>query len=125
MKKPSNPKERNLVKGAMRRVFSRSDLRREALEKTRIKYADAERPRVTKWSYCTICGIIEPTYLMDVDHNLPLVPLDMSLEEMSWDAVVERLWCDISNLNPVCKDCHKAKSKAENKERRLYKKDRK
>lgn len=62
---------------------------------------------------------------MDIDHTVPLVPSDLALEDMEWNDVIERLWCDIKNLNPVCKDCHKAKSKQENQERRRHKKDRK
>ena len=124
LKKPNNPKERNLIKGSLRRVFSRSELREEALQKTRIEHIDANRPRVTKWSWCPECGLIEPTYLMEVDHVEPLIPLNSSLDEMDWNEVVDRLWCDISNLNPVCKPCHHGKSALETKERKRLKKER-
>ena len=124
MDKPSNPKERNLIKGAIRRVFSRSELRREALQSTRIEYHDPNRPRVTKWSWCTDCGVIEPTYLMEVDHEIPLVPLEKALADMSWDEVVDRTWCDPVNLKPKCKSCHRSKSKLENQERRRLRKER-
>lgn len=122
MKKPDNPKERNLVKGAIRRVFSRSDLRSAALLKTRIEHSDPLRPRVTKWNWCTDCGLIEASYLFEIDHEIPIVPIEGSLEEMSWDAVVERVWCDLDNLKPKCTPCHSEKTKAENKERRALKK---
>lgn len=122
MDNPSNPKERNLIKGALRRVFSRSELRRKALDGTRIEHKDESRPRVTKWSWCTACGVIEPTYLMEIDHRSPLVPIGSSLEDMTWDEVVNRLWCSIDNLQSVCKSCHTEKSKLENTERRLLKK---
>lgn len=125
MKSPSNPKERNLIKGAIRRVFSRSELRKQALELSRIDYTNPDRPRVTKWSRCTICKEPTPTYQIEIDHVVPLVPLDKKLEEMSWDEVVDRAWCDILNLKPVCKPCHKAKSKLENAERRRIAKGRK
>jgi 5-methylcytosine-specific restriction endonuclease McrA len=118
MNNPKNPKERNLLKGAMRRVFSRSDLRRKALEKHDIDYQDPERPRVTKWSFCGECGVIEPRYKMEVDHVSPVIKLDEALEDLTWDQLVDRLWCDEANLKPICKECHKRKSKAENKERR-------
>lgn len=121
MKKPDNVKERGLIKGAMRRVFSRSELRRQALNTTAIDHSDPLRPKVTKWGFCSSCGLIEARYKLEVDHVEPLVPLDKSLEDMDWDEVVDRLWCDGSNLAVVCKDCHKSKSKAENKERRLNK----
>lgn len=123
MKKPSNPKERNLIKAALRRVFSRSELRLKALNSTRVPdFIDPERPRVTKWSVCSICRKFEPTYKMQIDHVDPLLPLGKSLEDFSWDEIVDRLWCDASNLQPVCQTCHKQKSKIENKERRLLKK---
>lgn len=118
MQKPNNAKERGLIKGAIRRVFSRSELRREVIALSRIDYTDPERPRVTKWSRCSECLKPIPTYLLECDHIEPLVPLDKKLEDMTWDEVVERAWCDIANLRPVCKPCHKLKSKLENAERR-------
>lgn len=59
---------------------------------------------------------------MQVDHLEPLIPVTTALEDMTWDEVVDRTWCDINNLRPVCKPCHKAKTKEENKERRMFKK---
>ena len=122
MKKPDNKKERNLLKGAMRRVFSRSQLRRQALIANFIEHADPERPRVTNWAWCSLCGVIEPAYKMQVDHRIPLVPIDKTLDDMEWDDVIERLWCDLDNLQAVCESCHHDKSKAEAKERKARKK---
>jgi 5-methylcytosine-specific restriction endonuclease McrA len=117
MKKPDNPKERNLLKGAMRRLFGRSELRNKVLNRHNIEYFDLNRPRVTKWSFCGNCGALEPRYKMEVDHIEPLIPVDKSLEQMSWDEVVDRLWCDEKNLMPICKDCHKIKTTNERKQR--------
>lgn len=123
LKKPSNPKERGLIKGALRRVFSRSELRRKAVEKALVKdYSDPQRPRVTKWGRCADCKTMTPIYKMQVDHKEPVVPVDKALEDMSWDQVVDRIWTDERNLQALCHDCHKKKSKEENKERRLLKK---
>lgn len=106
----------------MRRVFSRSDLRKQALERHDIAHSDPTRPRVTKWSWCGSCGVIEPRYLMQVDHQTPVIPVEGALEDMTWDEVVDRLWCSLDGLLPLCKPCHKQKTKEENKARRLYKK---
>jgi len=125
LKKPTNPKERNLIKGAIRRVFSRSDLRRSIIDLSRTNYLDPERPRVKKWSICTTCMTKVPTYLMECDHIRPIVPIDSRLEDMSWDAVVSAVWCDPMNLVAICKPCHKIKSKQEMKDRREAKKCRK
>jgi 5-methylcytosine-specific restriction endonuclease McrA len=123
LKKPTNPKERNLLKSAVRRVFSRSDLRREALERNAIEHTDPERPRVTKWSWCSDCGTITPRYLMQVDHITPVIGVTEKLEDLSWTELIEdRIWCDANNLQILCLPCHKAKSKQENAERRQYKK---
>ena len=125
MKNPRiTPKERNLIKGAVRRVFSRSELRLALIEKSRIQYHDAARPRVTKWSMCKACNKPTPTYLMQVDHVDPIVPIDQTLEDMTWDEVIDRVWCSPHNLNPLCKTCHLIKSKLEAKLRRASKKRR-
>lgn len=124
LKRPDNAKERNLVKGAIRRVFSRSDLRKVALDANAVDYKDPARPRVTAFVYCSVCGLIFPRYLADVDHVLPIVPVDKSLEEMSWTELVDRVWCDLDNLQILDEDCHSQKSKLENQERRRLKKER-
>lgn len=108
-------KERGLIKGAIRRVFSRSELRRRVLEEHTIVHSDSKRPRVSKWSYCTVCGEVLPRYLLDVDHDDPIVPLSTTLEQMSWDTVIDRIWCEEHNLRPICKEDHKRKTRAENK----------
>ena len=125
MKNPRlTKKEKGLLKGAIRRVFSRSELRRKALELSLVKdYADPKRPRVTKWGRCTKCNKMEPAYLLEVDHEEPVVPVDGSFEDMSIDELVDRIWCDERLLKPMCKPCHKLKSKEENKERRRLKKE--
>lgn len=124
MNNPKNPKERNLLKGAVRRIFSRSELRNKALAKHDIKHYDENRPRVTKWSFCGECGLIEPKYKMQVDHVSPVIELTETLEDLTWDALVDRIWCNEENLRPLCQECHKFKSKEENKKRREYKKAR-
>ena len=122
MKKPNNPKERNLIKGAIRRVFSRSELRRRALDAAQIKdYHDPSRKRVTRWGKCSMCQALTPLYLLEIDHTDPIIPTDSSLEEMSWDQVIDRVWCDERNLRAMCKSCHAQKSTLENKERRKNK----
>jgi 5-methylcytosine-specific restriction endonuclease McrA len=122
MHNPKNPKERNLIKGALRRVFSRSELRLAALKSNVIEHADVNRPRVTKWAWCNACGEILPAYTMQVDHLEPVIKVEETLEDLTWDELIDRLWCAAENLSVVCKDCHKSKTKLENKERRLFRK---
>lgn len=118
-------KERGLIKGAIRRVFSRSELRREVVESSRISHYDPERPRVTKWSKCSQCQTPTATYQIEVDHVDPIVPVDRSLEQMSWDEVINRVFCSKDNLTPVCRPCHAIKTKSENKARAQFRKGKK
>lgn len=108
----------------MRRVFSRSDLRKAVLAKTVIPgYLDKNRPRVRRWSKCTNCTAIVPTYLIDIDHILPVIPVDRSFDDMTLDELADRLWCEEKNLAGICETCHDGKTKAENAQRRKNKKD--
>ena len=115
-------KERNLIKGAIRRVFSRSETRCKVLNSSIIEHVDVERPRVKKWGRCESCQKIEALYQLEVDHKVPVVPKESSLKEMSWDTLVNNVFCDESNLAVICKFCHRQKSKEENKKRREFKK---
>ena len=119
-------KELGLLKGAIRRVFSRSDLRRSVIAKARIEgHQDSSRPRVKKWATCHECKQPTPEYLMQVDHVDPIIPIDSSLDEMKIDDLVNNVWCDANKLDALCKPCNSIKTKAENKLRRENKKRKK
>jgi hypothetical protein len=66
-----------------------------------------------------------PTYLMEVDHEDPVIPPDKTLEDMSWDEIIDRIWCDERNLRAICKECHRAKTKKETKLRKSYRSSKK
>lgn len=119
------PKEWGLIKGALRRVFSRSELRNKVIKQSVVSnYNEEARPRVKKWSVCPECNKYTPTYLMVVDHVSPIVPINVSVHEMSIQLIIDNMWCAESNLQPLCKECHSVKTKAENKARRTHKKER-
>lgn len=114
-------KERNLLKAAFRRVFSKSELRNKVLKKASITHYDATRPRVKNWSKCQACRRPTPTYLMVVDHIDPVIPLSLSFEYLSLDDLCTRIWCKEENLQAICKGCHADKTSLENKMRRVHK----
>jgi 5-methylcytosine-specific restriction endonuclease McrA len=126
--KQPNPRitarDRNGLKGAIRRVFSRSELRKQVIEASIIpNHVDASRPRVKTWCRCTLCKTPTPKSYMVVDHITPVVKIGDSFEAMGADALINNIWCDPVNLQAICDDpCHLAKSKLEAKERREYKK---
>lgn len=119
-------KDKGLLKGSIRRVFSRSDLRKSIIEKAIVPgYKDPKRKAVKFWVKCESCGKMEAKSNVQVDHVIPLVPIDRSAEDMSMDELVDRAWCEESNLKPLCKPCHHTKTGLENKERRAFKKGKK
>lgn len=118
--------EMGLIKGALRRVFGRSELRRNVIDAAiNSSYSDPSRKKVKFWIQCTECGKMEAKSNIQLDHKEPVVPITSSFEEMSVDTVIDRIWCVPENLKPICKRCHNVKTKAENKERRLFKKGKK
>jgi hypothetical protein len=115
-------KERGLLIGAFRRVFSRSDLRREVLESVKVvMHYDVAHPRVKHWSRCPLCKKISPRYLFVVDHIEPVVPVYRTQADMTWDEIIDAIWCVKSNLQPICKTCHKDKTAHERKLRKCHK----
>ncbi len=116
------PKDRNAIKGALRRAFSRSALRQSVLIDAIVEHGDPERPRVKVWCKCAACGKPEAKSYMIVDHILPVIPLDTTMEEMSLDDVVNNLWCDRNNLQVLDQLCHDVKTKEEKQLRKQYKK---
>lgn len=122
---PKNPritkKEMGLLKGALRRVFSRSELRQKAVEAIRIDYTDSNRPRVKKWARCPLCKNPTPAYLVTVDHINPIIPVDSSFERMTLDDVLDNMWCAPEGLQAICPTCHTDKSSRERKQRTFNK----
>lgn len=111
-------RDRGLIKGALRRVFSRSELRNKIIDSSLIEHNDPTRPRVKRWCLCNVCKKPEAKSYMAVDHIDPLIPLGSSFEEMSLDVVVDRLWCIEYNLQAICSQCHDEKTKLERQARK-------
>lgn len=118
-------KERGLIKGAIRRAFSRSELRNSVLISAIIQHSDSERPKVKTWVKCAACLRPEAKSYMVVDHLVPVIPVESSMEEMSADDLINNVWCELNNLQVLCPACHSVKTKAENALRRKYKKENK
>lgn len=64
---------------------------------------------------CNGCKEVFPRKYTAVDHIIPVVGIEGI---RSWDEYMTRLFCPVDNLQVLCKDCHKAKSNTESKERR-------
>jgi hypothetical protein len=58
-----------------------------------------------------------------VDHNDPVI--DPAVGFVDWNTYIDRLFCDIDNLQVLCHECHRVKTNEENALRRKTKKDKK
>ena len=63
--------------------------------------------RKAKHYTCSLCKQTFPSTLVQIDHKEPIGKCD------SWDVFIERLFCEVENLQAVCKSCHKIKTKKE------------
>lgn len=88
--------------------------------------SDKTGPRGGVLFVCAICNKAFPKNRCEVDHEDPLTPYHLFQYEMSEKMVLERLFCEISNLRVLCKDiCHATHTKNQRKLRSIAKKKRK
>jgi len=71
-------------------------------------------PKGGKRYRCCICGESFGIKEVHVDHIDCVIPLDKTAESMTWDEIIKRIFCDITNLQVICTADHKIKSKEEN-----------
>lgn len=108
------------IRGALRRVFSRSPLIRDVLFKVRREIPrynkDGSRAKKDAVQYqCAVCKQWVGSTHVAVDHLVPVISVDDGF--VDWNEFVARLFCDASNLQVICEECHQKKTNAERAER--------
>jgi 5-methylcytosine-specific restriction endonuclease McrA len=109
-------KDHYRVLSAIKRTFSRSATAIAA--RNNAKYAKKKGPRGGARYKCKKCKKDFGARDVQVDHKNPCIPIGEKSIEMSWDKLVSQIYCDPSNLDVLCTECHKKKSKLENIARR-------
>lgn len=72
-----------------------------------------DRARISRGLYlCHYCKEKFTVHNIEVDHKIPVTPLDN--DNMSLDEYANRLYCSADNLQVLCKPCHLAKTTIEN-----------
>jgi hypothetical protein len=110
------------IRGANRRLFARSPLVVEKLNESRQEFPRykkdgslAKKPWVKR--QCEVCSAWVGSTKIAIDHIDPVVPpAGFPAHFDMWDRVtmfLKRLWCDKSNLQRICDDCHDKKTQAE------------
>lgn len=65
---------------------------------------------------CAACKKLYVATDVQVDHIKPVV--DPKKGFVSWDSFIDRMFCEIENLQVMCKPCHKVKTDSEKLERK-------
>lgn len=131
-KTPKAFNEDAVLRGAWRRAFRLFPIKKEVLaEGTRWvpKFnKDGSRSKVdSKEHHCQVCtqwvkASVGGKNNIDVDHITPVIDInDTSGKVKDWNVYKERLICDKSNLQRICKPCHKIKTKQERDHRQTLK----
>jgi hypothetical protein len=111
--------------GALKRTFSRSPMVREFLSRYRREQewfkkdnTKAKKPKV--FYKCFKCQQEFNSNNVQVDHIEPVIPVNIPAKHLSINVLIDRLFCDESNLQILCKEHHKEKSKLENELRKEW-----
>jgi 5-methylcytosine-specific restriction endonuclease McrA len=104
----------NLIKKALRGVARYMPSKQKCLELA--KHPTEKGKRGGAMYICAHCGLCFPLKDVQVDHIEPVAPLDKEIED--WNEYIERIFCDHTKLQVLCKECHQVKSNRENEERR-------
>jgi 5-methylcytosine-specific restriction endonuclease McrA len=114
-----NIPNKNLIKGALRRLFTRSpvvrEVREEAVHKTK------KGVRGGKQYVCKKCKKTFALKDVQVDHIKPVIPLNKTIDDLDYNTLVKRIFTTKRNLQVLCKSCHKIKTAHERKERKRLK----
>lgn len=57
---------------------------------------------------------------MVVDHIEQVIPVHTSFEELGVENTIDRIWCEASNLQAACPDCHDKKTAEEKLHKKTY-----
>lgn len=106
-------------KGPTREGFAIAALRRASYRWPAITIAMG-RARLARGEYsCAVCDGVFGRREIQKDHIMPVVPVT---GWDSFDGFIQRLYCGPEGMQVLCKPCHSAKTKEENRQRREHKK---
>ena len=103
---------RSFITSALRSAFRKFPNKFAALKNAFVgKRKNKRTGREASHYECASCGKFFPATEVDVDHIEPVVnPADGFV---SWDVYIDRLYCSVTNLQILCKTCHKKKTASE------------
>jgi 5-methylcytosine-specific restriction endonuclease McrA len=104
---------RGFITSTLRSGFRRWPPKWHCRDKARLgKRKNKSTGREAMHFECANCKKAFPEKQIQVDHIKPIGTCD------TWDEFVERLFCEVDNLQVLCKPCHKKKTKIDNQTNR-------
>lgn len=108
---------KSFVTSALRAASRRWPPKYKALKEAFIgKQVNAKTGKMAMHYKCAECKKLYVAADVQVDHILPVV--DPKKGFVSWDSFIDRIFCEIENLQVMCKPCHKIKTDQEKLERK-------
>jgi|SRR5579872_802137 len=126
LKKSPPPFNQNAaIRGAIRRLFSRSPVHREILQKfrrevPRFKKDGTRAKRDSVQHLCNVCQNWVGSTKVEVDHIIPVIEVNEH-GFVDWNMFVDRLFCGPENLQVICDPCHDKKTHEEQQKRQAAK----
>ena len=102
----------SFIKSMLRRGSTRWGPKYECKKNARVplKFANLKN-RYVFHSKCASCEKIYPETECSVDHINPII--DPTMGFLSWDKIIENLFCELDGLQVLCKKCHDEKTQKE------------
>ncbi len=109
----------SFVKSALRSASQRWPPKYQCLNAAkRGKKINWRTGKLAEHYQCNSCSKEFPLKEVQVDHKNPIVPVTGFV---SWDEVINNMFCEQDNLQVLCKECHNTKSQVEKTLRKEYK----
>ncbi len=108
---------RSFVTSALRAASRRWPPKYKALKEAFVGRKENKKTGKLAMHYkCAKCKKHFVAVDVQVDHIHPVV--DPKVGFIGWDSFIDRIFCEIENLQVLCKPCHKVKTEEEKAERK-------
>lgn len=110
-------------KGPNRDTFAKGILRRGSLMWRPISEAKRLARKAPNQYECAMCKELFRDKEVQVDHRNPVIDIEKGWQ--GWDSFIERLFCEVDQLDVLCKTCHGVKTAHEVQMRKYFRAKRK
>lgn len=108
---------RSFVTSALRAASRRWPPKYKALKEAFVgKKTNKKTGKLAMHYKCAKCKKLFVAADVQVDHILPVVSTSEGF--VGWDSFIDRIFCEIENLQVLCKPCHKVKTEEEKLQRK-------